>query len=133
MTIASDVRALGSKAAGKEIPKPEARESFRIKGMGTRRGEEALVYTIPSHTGRRPYEKGIALSEFSLAHTELKRSGELTTKWFKDNLPACAKEGSCNFTSIGGVFEMLGLAKYSGRGRYIATRCGGAQPQVEAD
>lgn len=122
MTLAGDIRRIGVDCVGQEIPKPEAKEPFVVKGMGRRRGEEALIYQIPSHTGRRPYEKGITLSEFSSAWSEINKSGELTTAWFKRNLPSCAKEGSCNFTSIGGVFEMLGLVKYSQRGRYVSTK-----------
>lgn len=124
MTMAGDIRRIGVECAGHEIPKPAAKQPFRVKGMGRRRGEEALIYQIPSHTGRRPYEKGITLSEFSSAWSQLDQSGELTAAWFKTNLPSCAKEGSCNFTSIGGVFEMLGLAKYISRGRYVSTRLG---------
>jgi hypothetical protein len=33
-------------------------------------------------------------------------------------MTACAKEGGCNFTTIGGVFEVLGYAKYE-RGMYV--------------
>ena len=66
-----------------------------------RRGQEALIYTIPSHTGGRPKEKGVTISEFESALTELNRTGELTRAWFNENLKACAKEGACNFTSIG--------------------------------
>ncbi len=106
--------------SGTEIPKPLAKKPFRIKGKGSRRGEEALIYTIPSHTGSKPYEKGVTVSEFALAQAELTRSGEFTRAWFKENLPSCAKEGACNFTTIGGVFELLGLARYEGRGRYVS-------------
>lgn len=38
--------------AGTAIPKPEAKAEFRIKGPGRRRGETAIIYTIPSHTGQ---------------------------------------------------------------------------------
>ena len=75
MLIANDIREIGSNSIGKEIPKPEAKKPFLIKGMGKRRGEEALIYTIPSHTGSHPYEKGITISEFCLALSELDRSG----------------------------------------------------------
>lgn len=122
MTIDTEIRRIAKEFSGREIPKPEAKEPFLIKGMGVRRGEDALIYTIPSHTGRNPYEKGITLSEFSLAFSELKRSGGLTRVWFNKNLDGCAKEGACNFTSIGGIFEMLGLATYAERGRYVSTK-----------
>ena len=105
-----------------EIPKPEAKKPFRIKGMGTRRGEEALIYTIPSHTRENPYEKGITVSEFEKAYRELQETGSLTRSWFNASLSACGKEGSCNFTTIGGVFQLLGMARYVERGRYDALK-----------
>ena len=122
MTINDEIRRIAKDFVGREIPKPEAKKPFLIKGMGVRRGEDALIYTIPSHTGRKPYEKGITLSEFSSAYSELNRSGELTRTWFNKNLETCANEGACNFTSIGGIFEMIGLAIYGERGRYISTK-----------
>lgn len=35
---------------GTEIPKPEAKASFSVKGPGKRRGEEAIVYKIANYT-----------------------------------------------------------------------------------
>jgi hypothetical protein len=67
--IESRIRELAQAHAGAEIPKPEAKAPFRIEGPGTRRGETALVYTIPSHTGEKPYQKGITMSEFKLAYS----------------------------------------------------------------
>lgn len=104
---------------GTVIPKPEATADFVVKGWGTRRGESALVYCIPNHQQPgKPYEKGITVSEFKKAFAELKRSGEFTRTWFNENLPECAKEGACNFTTIGGIFELLGEASYFERGVY---------------
>lgn len=124
MTIEAEIHRIAETQAGNEIPKPEAKGAFLVKGLGTRRGESALIYTIPSHTGRRPHEKGITISEFSRALAELNESGEFTRAWFNENLAACAKEGACNFTSLGGVFEMLGLASYRERGRYVSRKRG---------
>lgn len=106
---------------GTVIPKPEAIADFKIKGWGTRRGEPALIYRIPNHeTPGKPLEKGITISEFEGAYAEITASGELTRTWFNSVLGRCAQEGSCNFTTIGGVFELLGLARYSGRGSYTS-------------
>ena len=63
-------------------------------------------------------EKGIAESEWARAFEQLQRAGELTRFWFNDALVGCNKEGSCNFTTIGGVFQALGFATYRGNGRY---------------
>lgn len=112
-------------APGIEIPKPESGGGFMVKGWGTRRGEPALIYTIPNRRGGRPYEKGVTVSDFERAWRQLEAAGELTHAWFRANLPACAAEGSCNFTTLGGIFQLLGLARYdtASRGRY--TRAGG--------
>lgn len=104
---------------GVEIPKPNPNGRFLVKGWGRRREEDALVYTIPNHKNpTKPYEKGITASEFETAYKQLRASGELTRHWFDVHLPSCAKEGSCNFTTVGGIFDVLGEAKYVGNGLY---------------
>ena len=102
---------LTSTHAGQEIPKPEAKETFVLKGMGSRIGEEAVIYTIPSRTHERRFEKGIIISEFEQTYSQFKATGELSRQWFDEHLLACAKEGSCNFTTIGGFFQLLALAR----------------------
>lgn len=105
--------------SGTVIPKPEAKGEFRIKRLGTRRGERALIYTIPNHKNpEKPYEKGITASEFEIAYEELVASGEFTRQWFKRHLPKCEAEGTCNFTTIGGLFVLLGEAAYERQGVY---------------
>lgn len=106
---------------GTIIPKPEATAEFRIKGWGIRRGEPALIYLIPNHKSPgKPLEKGITVSEFERAHAEITATGQLTRAWFNSVLDRCANEGGCNFTTIGGIFELLGLARYVGRGSYVS-------------
>lgn len=112
-------RILSEIKPGTEIPKPAARAPFRFKGEGHRRGERALVYTIPNHNpSHRPYEKGVNASELECAYRERIDSGRLTRKWFNQQLSKCAREGPCNFTTIGGLFELLGEAEYAKRGVY---------------
>ncbi len=119
MTIIDHIRS--EVEPGMVIPKPEAKGEFRVKGWGKRRGEAALVYQIPNHKNPiSPGEKGITESEFLKAHDELRRTGELTRAWFDKELADCAKEGSCNFTTLGGIFQMLGDATYAEQGRYEA-------------
>lgn len=106
---------------GTVIPKPEATADFKIKGWGSRRGESALIYRIPNH--RSPgklLEKGITISEFQRAHAEILANGKFTRAWFNAALGRCAREGGCNFTTIGGVFELLGVAHYVDRGTYAS-------------
>jgi hypothetical protein len=108
--------------SGTVIPKPNSKAEFFVKSWGRRRGEQALVYAIPNHKDpERPHEKGITQTEFERAYVELQRAGALTRTWFNKNLPKCAEEGSCNYTTVGGIFELLGEAKYLGKGIYA--RC----------
>ncbi len=104
---------------GAVVPKPETARDYIVKGWGRRRGEDALIYLIPNLTDpKNPYEKGITISEWEQAHRQLQENGEISRQWFNRNMPACAKEGGCNFTTIGGVFELLGIVTYQ-RGRYL--------------
>jgi hypothetical protein len=99
---------------GTIVPKPQAKDDFIVKGLGTRRGERALIYTIPNHKNpTKPYEKGITASEWERAFTQLRNTGDFSRGWFQRAMPACAKEGGCNFTTIGGILELLGYASYS--------------------
>lgn len=118
MNIADEIRKFGTQFVGVEIPKPKAKKPFVIKGLGKRRNAEALIYLIPSHTDNSPYQKGVTIDEFSQAYSELNQSGEISRQWFNNHLIGCAKEGSCNFTTIGGIFTLLKIAEYSKRGCY---------------
>jgi hypothetical protein len=101
------------------IPKPRAKGKFRVERIGQRRGEKAIIYSIPNNVDpNSPYEKGITESEFKKAYDRLVQSGELTRKWFKKSLASCESEGPCNFTTVGGLFILLGKAVYYGPGIY---------------
>lgn len=107
---------------GTAIPKPKTSEPYYTKGWGRRRSEPALVYFIPNRGNPDyPHEKGITETEFKRAYDQLNRSGQFSRKWFNEALAECAKEGGCNFTTIGGVFELLGEASYSSPGIYKKT------------
>ena len=78
------------------------------------------MYSIPTRlSGGKASKKRIKISDFKAAYDVLVKTGEFTYSWFKDNLPDCAKDGSCNFTTIGGIFELLGEAQYADRGVYL--------------
>lgn len=107
--------------AGTVIPKPESENDFTVKGVGMRRGEAALIYRIPTNNPDkypRGYEKGITFTEFYKACTVLQETSSFTREWFDTNLPECAKEGGCNFTTIGGIFQLLGIGSYNGSATY---------------
>ncbi len=98
---------------GTVIPKPNAQADFIVKGWGARRGQRALIYNIPNHkVPTKPYEKGITGSEWEQAFERLTTNGDFSRQWFNRFMPAWAKEGGCNFTTIGGVFVLLGHATY---------------------
>jgi hypothetical protein len=116
------IQCLWAIPSGTGIPKPQAHRSFVVKRMGMRAGQDALIYLIPNHkTPSKPYQKGVTISEWVSAYERLASAGEFTRNWFDLNLPRCAREGGCNFTTIGGVFSLLGIASYDGRGSYRAT------------
>ena len=107
---------------GTVIPKPQARGDFIVKGWKRRRGERALIYTIPNHnTPTKPYSKGVTVSEWVQAFEHLIDAGDFSRSWFERSMSPCAKDGGCNFTTIGGIFELLGYATYD-RGAYRITR-----------
>lgn len=98
---------------GTVIPKPDAKADFKVKGWGRRRGECALIYFVPNHENpRSPYENGITESEWEQAYQQIIKNGEFSRRWFEQNMEACNDEGGCNFTTIGGIFELLGIAYY---------------------
>jgi hypothetical protein len=113
---------------GTVIPKPEARSEIRIKGWGKRRGEKAPIYFIPknSRNGDYPsrgeaqgsYQQGVTSGEWEQAFRQLHATGSFTHKWFVARMPRCADEGSCNFTTIGGLLSLLGLAACDRGGVY---------------
>ncbi|HEY6348199.1 MAG TPA: hypothetical protein VI636_02195 [Candidatus Angelobacter sp.] len=93
--------------------------SYRVKGIGKRRGEDALVYLIPNRkASSSPHQKGVTGLEFERAYQHLTEDGDFTRRWFKLNMPDCEKEGPCQFLAIGGLFVLLGRASKQ-RGRYV--------------
>ena len=104
------------------IPKPDTDREYRVLGWGVRRGERALVYTIPNRRNPlRPYTKGVTISDWEQAYGQLMSNGSLEYSWFRSKMAACCKSAPCNFTTIGGVFVLLGIAVRQGRGVYLKT------------
>lgn len=104
---------------GTVIPLPKSPFDRKVKCWGKRRGKNALIYLIPNHKNpSKPSEKGINESEWEQAYQQIISNGDFSRQWFNGNMQACAKEGSCNFTAIGGIFELLDIAVYYGRGKY---------------
>ena len=117
MNIISEIKMKAK--TGTVIPKPEAKSDFVVKGWGKRRGESALIYKIPNHKNpSKLSEKGVNVGEWHKVYSRIKSGEDFTRDWFNHNMPDCAREGSCNFTTIGGVFQLLGLVDYYERGVY---------------
>ncbi len=101
------------------IPKPESTGKYKVVGWGESRGEEALVYEIPAEAGSlKASRKRVTASAFELSFSALQTAEGFTKSWFDEHLPDMARDGACNFTTIGGVFILLGEALYASRGRY---------------
>ena len=104
---------------GDIIPKPEAKEYFCVIRIdGKRRGLPALIYQVPNSKSDKKIEKGVNQEEFEAAYLQLKEVGCFTRDWFDSNLVKAKVEGACNFTTIDGIFELLGIAYYAERGCY---------------
>src|SRR5688572_11873971 len=112
-------RILATLPLGTAIPKPVASGVFTIKGEGTAYGERALIYTIPNlkHPDR-PRQKGVTSDQLDAAFNQLHRSGQLTRQWWNEHVRRTEDEGGCNFTTVGGIFSLLGEAEYAGPGVY---------------
>lgn len=107
---------------GTRIPKPRSTEIYTVVGWGQSRGEEALVYRLPTKAGtKKSSRKRITASAFVAGFEVLRKSGELTREWFARNFPTLEGDGSCNFTTLGGILELLGEAQYAGPGVYKKT------------
>ena len=96
------------------IPKPESGHVF-IEKIGTTK----IVETEKEGFQYSENRKYVPFETLFLCYKELLVSGELKTEWFKKTFPNEYKGRPCNFTTIGGVFELLNIATYKSRGVYI--------------
>ncbi|MBK9579100.1 MAG: hypothetical protein IPO40_18690 [Fibrobacteres bacterium] len=98
---------------GTVIPKPKAKSDFIFLGWTSSGSESAISYSIPNRKDpAKPYRKYVRESEIILAYEEFVKAGEFTRGWLNTHLPKLAKEGSCSFTTIGGLLCLLGEARY---------------------
>ncbi len=105
---------------GSIIPKPDNRADYIVKGWGIRRAEEALIYLIPNHKDpSNPHQKGVNITEWKKSYYHILGGAEFDRDWFERHLPRCKEEGDCNFTTIGGILQMLGFVYYE-RGIYYS-------------
>lgn len=104
---------------GTVIPKPEAVSEFRINGWVDSTDGEALAYIIPSHAvPPRAHSKTVSTRRIKLSFARLMTTGELTRSYFRTTGAKNTDEGGCNFTTVGGLFCLLGFAEYAGNAAY---------------
>jgi hypothetical protein len=117
--VLRDVEAL---PVGTPIPKPMSADNSKLVRWGKRRSEQALIYSMPNHKNpSKPHEKGVTISELNQAYNQLTNVGSFSRRWFNENMADCKSEGSCNFTTIGGVFQLVGVGEYESAGRYCVS------------
>jgi hypothetical protein len=113
---------------GTIIPKPRSTRPYCFMYWGKSRGEEAFVYGIPTKPGtNKSSTKRIPCSVFEEAYKVL-QTGEITKRWFVKTFPKVNKDGGCDFTTLGGVFQLLGLAEWSKEGVYRRLSLRGQHP-----
>lgn len=97
------------------IPLPRSGEARFVK-WSNKQADRAIVYERPNrrNTNRHFYQRRVALSEFHAAYERLRETGEFTREWFQGP----RKGASSDFTVIGGIFELIGVATYAGPGTY---------------
>ena len=93
------------------IPKPESRERYQFLGWVRVGGDECFAYSVAN--------KAIPKWWIRDCLTELMQTGELRTKWFRKTFYGSKDLGGCNFTTIGGLFTMAGVARRAARGLYL--------------
>ena len=104
------------------VPKPQSTETYRLVRIGKSRGARALIYELPKRPeSKRVSTKRIPLSVFEECANQLSGTGSLTRTWFIDHYPKLESDGTCNFTTVGGVLQLLGLALYSRPGEYTSS------------
>jgi hypothetical protein len=114
MNIWDEVKSL---KIGTAIPKVEEGKSAKLIEFTKSNGDESFKYSI----GENGNGKCVLKSEIEESFTILQTSGKFTREWHKEHFPQLESGRPCNFTTIGGIFELLGYAKYASRSEYDKT------------
>ncbi len=84
-----------------------------------KKGEVALEYMIPPTRLRaKPNTKKIYRTEWIHACEHIERTGFYTRQIWKERFPEQAVSCPCNFTTIGGLLELAGIARRCARSTY---------------
>jgi len=112
MTWEDGYQALKRLPIGTPIPKVDSTREYKIKQWSYRDGEERLSYTVAN--------KSIPVFWIRGCFEELRSTGELRTAWFRERFYHGKDLGGCNFTTIGGLFVLIGIAERAGAGFYVS-------------
>jgi len=106
---------------GARIPKPKKDSDYRVHRWGLDNlGKSKLVYSFPSNASPiESHKKTIKEDEIIKSHERLETTGKLTTAWYSGKFPEIYSHSPCNFTTIGGLFVKLGIARYEKAGLYV--------------
>lgn len=96
---------------GTTIPKPKSKHKYEIRHWLHVDGEERLAYSIA--------RKSIPISWIRVSFERITETGELRTEWFRRSFYGGKDLGGCNFTTVGGLFCLIGIAEYSKPGLYV--------------
>ncbi|MCX6629118.1 MAG: hypothetical protein NTW28_15985 [Candidatus Solibacter sp.] len=102
MTWEDAYQALKRLPIGTPIPKVDSTREYKIKQWSYRDGEERLSYTVAN--------KSIPVSWIRGCFEELR-----STRFYHGK-----DLGGCNFTTIGGLFVLIGIAERAGAGFYVS-------------
>lgn len=103
---------------GDKIPLPSGK-NYEVIGWSERTEEDTLMYLIRKHENtKKQSRKGITASEFRKAYQKLNEDGSFDRKWYKRCFPKLNYDRPCNFSAIGGIFRLLGIAYYQELGIY---------------
>lgn len=98
---------------GLKIPKPISDANYQVIKWVCKNGENIMYYSIPNKiNASKPYTKSIKESDFKKAYFQLSKVGLLNRIWFNKELQHDSCCHPCNFTTIGGIFELLEITTY---------------------
>ena len=98
---------------GLKIPKPKCVANYQVIKWVYKNDENIMRYSIPNKINvGKPYTKSIKESDFKKAYIQLSKVGLLNRNWFNKELQHDSYCHPCNFTTIGGIFELLEIVTY---------------------
>jgi len=92
------------------------RPRVNARVMEVNNAQRTIIYENVPPT----YQKTITAGELLGARNILIQDGQFTLQWYKTNFPREAGNKPCNFTTIGGLFVLLRLARYERPGVYVS-------------